>query len=548
MIAPRDAQTVSRTAAVPAARAERDRLQAYVRGFVRDRDLVPPLTLAELDALAAIVLRETHGDVTHKEFVLILLNNAMWEHVFARIPYNRRTLILPPCLRDQERCPAHFDELGLLCEHCGACPISALQEEAERRGYAVLIAEGTSIVTSLVDRGLIDGVVGVSCMESLEAAFPHMIAHAVPGLAIPLLTNGCANTSVDVDWIQAALRLDVHDGWHTRLDIEALRADVHAWFAPERLRADLCIGETATEEIALAWLARSGKRWRPFLTACVYRALHLMASAMSTDLVRRAAIAVECFHKASLVHDDIEDNDDVRYHAPTLHREHGIPIALNIGDLLIGEGYRLLASADADVELRAAMLRIAAEGHRALCLGQGEELLWMRNPAPLAPARVLDIFRLKTAPAFEVALRIGAVCAGVDEELHAVLAGFSTALGVAYQIHDDLEDVFGVDTDDRLDATKPSLLCALAYEVGNDDIRALFTEAWRAGYATADAARQLRRFIRESDVGRQAREHLNAHRAAAIAALAPLRHAELKMLLHRVVTKILGVGAARNQP
>src|SRR5206468_3669931 len=83
------------------------------------------------------------------------------------------------------------------------------------------------------------------------------------------------------------------------------------------------------------------------------------------------------------------------------HAEHGLPVALNVGDLLIGEGYRLLASSKAPAEQRAAMLRIAAEGQRELCRGQGAELCWARTPAPLTPLQVLDIFRKKTALAYE---------------------------------------------------------------------------------------------------------------------------------------------------
>src|SRR3978361_1545504 len=92
--------------------------------------------------------------------------------------------------------------------------------------------------------------------------------------------------------------------------------------------------------------------------------------------LRRIAVAVECFHKASLIHDDIEDNDDLRYGEQTVHAQHGIPVALNVGDLLLGEGYRLIAESDAPAEARAEMLRVAAMGHRNLSLGQGAELFW----------------------------------------------------------------------------------------------------------------------------------------------------------------------------
>src|SRR5262249_45912795 len=152
--------------------------------------------------------------------------------------------------------------------------------------------------------------------------------------------------------------------------------------------------------------------------------------------LRKIAVAVECFHKASLIHDDIEDNDALRYGEQTLHEQYGLPVALNVGDLLIGEGYRLIGSCKASAEQKAAMLLVASQGQRQLCRGQGAELCWARTPQPLTSPQVLDIFRQKTAPAFEVALRLGALYAGVDahEEVADVLKTYSEAMGIAYQI------------------------------------------------------------------------------------------------------------------
>ncbi|MCE2539442.1 MAG: polyprenyl synthetase family protein [Acidobacteria bacterium] len=113
----------------------------------------------------------------------------------------------------------------------------------------------------------------------------------------------------------------------------------------------------------------------------------------------------------------MEDGDARRYGEPTLHASHGIPAALNAGDYLIGEGYRLLAESEFAPEIRAEMTAIAARGHRTLCLGQGEELAWARNPRPLSSQQVLQIFRQKTAPAFGVALELGAACARAEPEV-----------------------------------------------------------------------------------------------------------------------------------
>src|SRR5439155_15239826 len=211
---------------------------------------------------------------------------------------------------------------------------------------------------------------------------------------------------------------------HTRrLDLSALREEVDFWFSPAAL--DLIMGnaEGETERIARQWLGRAGKRWRPFLTVAAFQALRGETSAPLPENVRKIAVAVESFHKASLIHDDIEDNDAERYGEKTLHEEHGIAVALNVGDLLIGEGYRLIGECGASGEQIAAMLLVASQGQRQLCRGQGAELVWARKPEPLTPMQVLDIFRHKTAPAFEVALRLGALYAGVEahEEVADVL-------------------------------------------------------------------------------------------------------------------------------
>jgi geranylgeranyl pyrophosphate synthase len=168
-----------------------------------------------------------------------------------------------------------------------------------------------------------------------------------------------------------------------RLDLDALRSEVETWFTPEALDSLLGPLEGDADRVARHWLAADGKRWRPFLTACAFKALQDDPSQPLPESLRRAAIAVECFHKASLVHDDIEDADEERYGRHALHVEHGIPVALNAGDLLVGEGYRLLAGCGAPPDICADLVRIAAAGHRELCLGQGEELAWMRRPSAM---------------------------------------------------------------------------------------------------------------------------------------------------------------------
>jgi len=444
---------------IPPTLQQREELLQFARRWVKEWAPVPPVPLTELRQLADKLIAETGTSAQYRDYIAVLINNELWRETLAAIPYERRLLLLPKCLRAEDKCRAAMDEFGLLCKQCGQCTIQDLQAEAERLGYAVLVAEGSAMVTRLIQAGKIDAIVGVSCMNVLEKAFPYMEAAAIPGIAIPLLQDGCANTTVDLDWVWDVIHLTSADATR-RLDLTALREEVESWFTLDALARVLGPADGQTEQLAREWLARAGKRWRPFLTVATYQALRERPGDDLPDDLRKLAVAVECFHKASLIHDDIEDNDAQRYDDPTLHEQHGVAIALNVGDLLIGEGYRLIRAAQVSPLQTAALLHAAAEGHRQLCLGQGEELFWRRHPSPLSVQQVLNIFRQKTAPAFEVALRFGAIYAGRHEPVSDALGAYSESLGIAYQIRDDLEDF----TAGKLDETEPNLLVALRHE------------------------------------------------------------------------------------
>jgi geranylgeranyl diphosphate synthase, type II len=521
---------------IPALPARRQALRRMVEEYVDAAKPVPPLSKEELRRHTEEALRSHGVDERYADYAGVLLNNHVWRESLAAVPYDRRLLLLPKCLRVEDKCPAPFDELGLLCKQCGLCSIQDLQLEAERLGYAVLVAEGSALVMALIQTGRIDAIVGVSCLSVLERAFPYMETAAIPGVAIPLLQDDCKDTNVDLDWVWEFLHLTRED--HTRrLDLDGLRAEVQSWFTPVALAELLGEAGGRTEEIAREWLARAGKRWRPFLAVCAWKALQDGEGELPRDL-KRLAVAVECFHKASLIHDDIEDGDATRYGEPTLHEEHGVPVALNVGDLLLGEGYRLLAETEAPPDVRARLVHIAAQGHRTLCRGQGAELLWARRPEPLAPPEVVDIFRLKTAPAFEVSLHLGAAYAGADAGTLQALSRYSEALGIAYQVRDDIADLAGTsDGPDDLTAGRPSLPLAVAYERSKGDERALLEAAWRRQPAAGD----LRAALESQGAETRCRGLLEAYKEEAVRALAPLQNASLKGLLRRVVGKIFSV-------
>ena len=522
---------------IPQTRAEREHLARLIRQYVSGNNPVPPMPMAELRDHADRIIESSGCPEKFRDYIAVLVNNEAWREQLATIPYERRLLLMPKCLRVEAKCPAPFDEFGLLCKKCGLCSIQDLQEEAERLGYAVLVAEGSAIVTAIIQTGKIEAIVGVSCLSVLEKAFPHMEAAAIPGIAIPLLQDDCVDTNVDLEWVWEIIHLSSDDQTR-RLDLDGIREEVDSWFTTESLASLLGPAQGQTDEIARAWLARSGKRWRPFLTVCAYRALAGRPDDSVPQGLKKLAVAVECFHKASLIHDDIEDDDATRYGEKTVHEEHGIPIALNVGDFLLGEGYRLIAECDAASDARVRMLSVASLGHRTLSLGQGAELCWAKDPAPLSSLQVVEIFRQKTAPAFEVALRLGAIYAGADSDIHDILSKYSESLGIAYQVRDDLEDLVAGHAPDDLTKLRPSLVLAVANERARGEAKPFMESVWRRTATGDDLPQRIRNVITEFKADDRCQRLLESYKEEAVRSLAELQNASLKGLLRRVMAKI----------
>jgi len=571
---------------IPQYKAHRDRLRAFVADYVRQNRLTPPLSLDELRRHSHRIIAAAGLAEKFIDYAAVLVNNAAWRPIVAAIPYDRRLLLLPNCLRDKARCGGRFDDIGLICGGCERCMIHELQTQAEALGYAVLVAEGSPVVMQLIESGRIEAVVGVSCLAVLEKTFPYMEAAAIPGLAIPLLYDGCEDTHLDVDWLWEAVYLnDDHEGhW---LDIDDLRRRVGACFEADAVVELMGPPQSHVKRLGLGWLAGEGKRWRPLLTAGVYEALTGKRNDPLDVSLRRVLLAVECFHKASLIHDDIEDGDATRYGRDTLHVRYGVPIALNVGDWLLGVGYRLLAETDVAETVHLNMLKIAAAGHVRLCTGQGDELAWDdsahdRTDGPGDPVeRVLSIYERKTAPAFDVALQLGALLAGVggpgskangaegsasprDGALAAdpaggidrTLAAFSRALGIAYQVQDDLDDFDGLPSAERADgdgaagsgadghdptdlqAGRPSVIWALAWKKATPDQRRELEALRRDAAAGMPLPTQAVALFDRLAVRAEAMALRDHYKSAALTCLEDLESAALKALLRRVVCKV----------
>ena len=486
---------------VPATPELREQLRQRCREVAARLDKSRPLGKDEMEQVVRRLLQEAGQPESFVGWAMVVLASEFWRDQVAASPPSRRLFLLPHCLKHAEGCPADYDEFGLDCKTCGACSIADFRGEAEKMGYKVLVAEGSPIVLKIIVSGYVDSIVGVACLNVLEKAIDKILLAGIPCMAVPLLSSDCRNTSVDESWVHDMINVQpAAEVQQTRSYVHLLRASSNLFQPDEmerlvpRLRGgprlrDLPTGLGAppldpvagTETIAHDFLARGGKYSRPFITLAVHDALtgghgtsaqggeHLKSL---PDSVRRSAMSIEAFHKASLVHDDIEDNDQFRYGAETLHRQFGTATAINVGDYLIGMGYRLV-SRDAKTigaEAAADILDFLADAHLRLSEGQGAELLWRdARDKRLKPLDALKIYALKTAPAFEAAMYTGIRLARPVGEYGEQVKQFARNLGVAFQILNDLQDWRG-DQHNKLSAGgdvlggRPTVLWALALE------------------------------------------------------------------------------------
>jgi geranylgeranyl pyrophosphate synthase len=238
------------------------------------------------------------------------------------------------------------------------------------------------------------------------------------------------------------------------------------------------------------------------------------------------ALSVECFHKASLIHDDIEDNDEIRYGKETIHSQHGIPIAINIGDYLLGEGYRLIADSGLPVEIIRNGIQVISKGHIQLTIGQGTELLSIRSGQILSLTEMLEVFENKTAAAFKVSLLLGATIGQADPLTLTQLDNFSKYVGIAYQIKDDLSDYQGQKGD--IVNRKFSILLSLLKEKTDEEMLNLMDSGEYA---------KVFSLIEEYNIVKEAQALLSSYINQARNCLENFSNLGLKLALHEILGK-----------
>ncbi len=562
---------------VPETHELREHLKSVCTEVAAKLDKSRPLSKDEMETLSRQLLERENLSEGYVGWIMVMLSGAFWKDQVAATDPSRRLFLLPHCLKHAEGCPADYDEFGMNCKKCGACSIADFRTIAEEMGYKVLVAEGSPVVLKIIVSGYVDAIVGVACLNVLEKAIDKILLSGIPCMAVPLLSSDCRNTSVDEAWVLEMIRArQTAPQQHTRSYVHLLRA-ANDMFQTDRFdelvvrsRQSRPLDDAAkdplagidpvacTETLALDFVRRGGKYSRPFITLAAYDALTggkgslpngADAITQYPTAVLRAAMSIEMFHKASLVHDDIEDDDCYRYGQATMHRRFGLPTAINVGDYLIGLGYRLVSREAATLgpDATTDILDCLAGAHTRLAEGQGAELLWRdAKDKRLTPLDALKVYALKTSPAFEAALFTGARLAGDAARLAEPIRQFSRNIGVAFQILNDLNDWEG-DEHNKLLAGgdvlggRPTLLWALALASLNESEQTelLSLASHECELSETDRIHRVEQLYRKARVFEQANRLIDKHEQRALEVIGSLESEPLQRMLLYLVDTVL---------
>jgi geranylgeranyl diphosphate synthase type II len=243
-------------------------------------------------------------------------------------------------------------------------------------------------------------------------------------------------------------------------------------------------------------LFAGGKRLRPILCLAAAEACGGKFAAALPH-----ACAVECIHTYSLIHDDLPsmDNDDLRRGRPTCHKVFGDAIAILAGDALLTVAFEIASRAKpvSRYELRDVMREIAeAAGSRKLIAGQVADL--EAEGKNLSREQVRSIHQNKTAALLTASVRLGAMAVNARAKQLAAVTAFGRALGLAFQVIDDILDVtqtsekLGKSAGKDLAAKKATYPAVFGLEKSRSEARRLTKQAHRALHTLGEDAEILR--------------------------------------------------------
>jgi octaprenyl-diphosphate synthase len=236
----------------------------------------------------------------------------------------------------------------------------------------------------------------------------------------------------------------------------------------ERLGSDVPLVREVAEHI----VAGGGKRLRPALLL-----LAAGATGFQGDARHELAAVVEFIHTATLLHDDVVDESQLRRGQRTANAAFGNAAAVLVGDFLYSRAFQMMVGLDS---LR--VMRVLADATNTIAEGEVLQLMNCHDP-DVDEARYLDVVRRKTAKLFEASARLGAVLGGADAARERGMADYGMHLGTAFQVIDDVLDYSGAAQDtgkslgDDLAEGKPTLPLIRAMHAGSPAQRALVRRA-----------------------------------------------------------------------
>ncbi len=223
-------------------------------------------------------------------------------------------------------------------------------------------------------------------------------------------------------------------------------------------------------------ISAGGKRLRPALLLLCCGALGYTG----TQRFNMAAV-VEFIHTATLLHDDVVDESELRRGAPTANARFGNPASVLVGDFLYSRAFQMMVEAQS---MR--IMQVLADATNIISEGEVMQLMNMHNAA-LDEAGYLQVIRSKTAKLFEASARVGAILSGATPEQEDACAEYGQAMGTAFQVIDDVLDyagdaaVMGKNLGDDLREGKTTLPLIAAMQRGTDAERATIQTAIETG-------------------------------------------------------------------
>jgi octaprenyl-diphosphate synthase len=308
--------------------------------------------------------------------------------------------------------------------------------------------------------------------------------------------------------------------------LEAIRgfveADMHA--VDEVIRARLSSEVALIRQVAEYIIGGGGKRLRPML-------LLLSAGAFGYRGPHRHELAavVEFIHTATLLHDDVVDESELRRGRATANALFGNSAAVLVGDFVYSRAFQMMVEVDS---LR--VLRVLADATNVIAEGEVMQLVNCHNP-DIEEQGYLEVIRCKTAKLFEAATRLGAILGAAPREQEDAIAEYGTRLGTAFQLIDDVLDysgeqsVIGKNLGDDLAEGKPTLPLIYAIKHGSAQQAQLVRHAVEQG-GRGDLAAVVEA-IRSTGALDYARAQAQRESRAACDALARLPHSRQREYL-----------------